>query len=198
MMKTKSNKLRLLNLLLFFIPVISFGQQSVSGTITDADTGEPLLGVTVLVQGTNKGTVSDFDGNYVINNLDAGDYILDVSYTGYSKLSQTISVGSSDLTQDLQMTFSASELDEIVVTGTGAPVAKKQLGNSIGSKPIVKEFIQPSYSDQVDIMVELNKIDQDKSYRKSMLDNCKLIKNKLSVEPEEDLSSLADKMLDFI
>ena len=133
MMKTKSNKLRLLNLLLFFIPVISFGQQSVSGTITDADTGEPLLGVTVLVQGTNKGTVSDFDGNYVINNLDAGDYILDVSYTGYSKLSQTISVGSSDLTQDLQMTFSASELDEIVVTGTGAPVAKKQLGNSIGS-----------------------------------------------------------------
>ena len=131
MMKTKSNKLRLLNLLLFFIPVISFGQQSVSGTITDADTGEPLLGVTVLVQGTNKGTVSDFDGNYVINNLDAGDYILDVSYTGYSKLSQTISVGSSDLTQDLQMTFSASELDEIVVTGTGAPVAKKQLGNSI-------------------------------------------------------------------
>jgi len=72
------------------------------------------------------------------------------------------------------------------------------LGNSIGSQPIVKEFIQPSYSDQVDIMVELNKIDQDKSYRKSILDNCKLIKNKLSVEPEEDLSSLADKMLDII
>ena len=72
------------------------------------------------------------------------------------------------------------------------------LGNSIGSQPIVKEFIQPSYSDQVDIMVELNRIDQDESYRKSISDNYKLIKNKLSVEPEEDLSSLADKMLDFI
>ena len=72
------------------------------------------------------------------------------------------------------------------------------LGDSIGSQPIVKEFIQPSYSDQVDIMVELNRIDQDESYRKSILDNCKLIKNKLSVEPEEDLSSLADKMLDII
>ena len=44
-----------------------------------------------------------------------------------------MSVGTSDVTQDLQMSFSASELDEIVVTGTGAPVAKKQLGNSIGS-----------------------------------------------------------------
>jgi lipid-A-disaccharide synthase len=72
------------------------------------------------------------------------------------------------------------------------------LGDSIGSQPIVKEFIQPSYSDQVDIMVELNKIDQDESYRKSILGNCKLIKNKLSVEPEEDLSSLAEKMLNII
>ena len=71
------------------------------------------------------------------------------------------------------------------------------LGNSIGSQPIVKEFIQPSYSDQVDIMVELNKIDQDESYRKSILHNCKLIKYKLSVEPEENLSSLADKMLNI-
>ena len=72
------------------------------------------------------------------------------------------------------------------------------LGDSIGSQPIVKEFIQPSYSDQVDIMVELNRIDQDESYRKSILDNCKLIKDKLSVEPEEDLSSLAEKMLNII
>jgi hypothetical protein len=47
-------------------------------------------------------------------------------------------------------------------------------------------------------MVELNRIDQDESYRKSISDNYKLIKNKLSVEPKEDLSSLADKMLDII
>ena len=114
MTKTISNNLRrILLLLLAFLPVISLAQQSVSGMITDADTGEPLLGVTVLVQGTNKGTVSDFDGNYLIQNLDAGDYVLDVSYTGYSKFSQAITIGSSDLSQDLQLTFSASELDEI-------------------------------------------------------------------------------------
>ena len=39
------------------------------------------------------------------------------------------------------------------------------LGSSIGDKPIVKEFIQPSYNDQVDIMVELNNIDNDENYR---------------------------------
>ena len=93
MMKSRFKQLKL-NALIWalIIPVISFAQQSISGTITDADTGEPLLGVTVLVQGTNKGTVSDFDGNYFINNLDAGDYVLEVSYTGYSKLSQNVSV----------------------------------------------------------------------------------------------------------
>ena len=86
-----------------------------------------------MVQGTNRGTVSDFDGNYLIQNLDAGYYVLEVSYTGYSRLTQDINIGISDVVQDLQLNFSASELDEIVVTGTGAPVAKKQLGNSIGS-----------------------------------------------------------------
>ena len=127
MMKSRTKKLKLSALSwVFLIPVLSFAQQSLSGTITDADTGEPLLGVTVLVQGTNKGTVSDFDGNYTINNLNPGDYVVEVSYTGYSKLSQNVSIGNSDAELYFQMTFSASELDEIVVTGTGAPVAKKQ------------------------------------------------------------------------
>ena len=72
------------------------------------------------------------------------------------------------------------------------------LGSSIGSQSIVKEFIQPSYSDQVDIMVELNKIDQDESYRRSIVENCKLVKNKLSVESTRDLHSLADEMLNII
>jgi lipid-A-disaccharide synthase len=69
------------------------------------------------------------------------------------------------------------------------------LGNSIGSQPIVKEFIQPSYSDQVDIMVELNKIDQDEFYRNSIVDKYKSVKSKLSVESSEKLSDIAENML---
>jgi lipid-A-disaccharide synthase len=69
------------------------------------------------------------------------------------------------------------------------------LGNSIGSAPVVKEFIQPSYSDQVDIMVELNKIDQDEFYRNSIIDKYKLVKSKLSIEPSEKLSDIAERIL---
>ena len=41
--------------------------QTVSGTITDADSGDPLIGASVLVTGTGTGTVTDFDGNFSIN-----------------------------------------------------------------------------------------------------------------------------------
>lgn len=117
----------------FMFPVFVFSQQSISGNITDADTDEPLLGVTILIQGTKKGTVSDFDGNYSITNLETGDYVLELSYTGYKNFTQAVNVGSSDQEVSIQMEFSASQLNEIVVTGTGAPIARKKIGNSIGS-----------------------------------------------------------------
>ncbi len=71
------------------------------------------------------------------------------------------------------------------------------LGNSIGSQPIVKEFIQPSYSDQVDIMVELNKINQDESYRNSIIDKFRSVKSKLSIESSKKLCEIADRMLNL-
>ena len=72
------------------------------------------------------------------------------------------------------------------------------LGNSIGSQPIVKEFIQPSYSDQVDIMVELNKIDQDEFYRNSIIDKYKTVRSKLSIQSSQKLKDIAEHMLNSI
>tara|TARA_B100001094_G_C17433552_1_gene440258 strand:- start:189 stop:446 length:258 start_codon:yes stop_codon:yes gene_type:complete len=69
------------------------------------------------------------------------------------------------------------------------------LGKTIGSQPIVREFIQPSYTDQVDIMVELNKIDQDELYRSSMIDKYKSIKNKLAIQSSDKLSDIAEHIL---
>ena len=118
--------------LLLFVSLSAYSQ-SISGTVTDAETGDPLLGVTIVLKNTNKGVVTDFDGNYIINNVEPGDYTIDLSYIGYGRISQTITVGGDDATYDFTMSFSASKLDELVVTGTGAPVARKKIGNSIGS-----------------------------------------------------------------
>jgi len=69
------------------------------------------------------------------------------------------------------------------------------LGSAIGEKPIVKEFIQPTYNDQVDIMVELNSIDNDESYRSEFFINYEEIRKKISEESTESLTSIAEKIL---
>jgi lipid-A-disaccharide synthase len=72
------------------------------------------------------------------------------------------------------------------------------LGDTIGSKPIVKEFIQPSYSDQIDVMVELNKIDNDNKYRQDMINMYKEIKSSLSGKSQDNLNSIIDRLLNVI
>ncbi len=61
-------------LFLLFLSIGAFAQQSVSGLITDSS-GTPLPGVNVIIQGTNIGVSSDFDGNYQIN-VDNGQILV--------------------------------------------------------------------------------------------------------------------------
>ena len=110
-------------LFLLFLSIGAFAQQSVSGLITD-NSGTPLPGVNVIIQGTNVGVSSDFDGNYQIN-VDNGQ-ILVFSYIGYDSVELTV----SGTNQDVKMTESDSELDEVVVIGYGT-VRKKDLTGAV-------------------------------------------------------------------
>jgi len=92
----------------------AFAQRTISGTITDADSGDPLIGAYLLAQGTTKGTVTDFDGTFSFE-FPAEATILEISYTGYT--TQVIEVGSqTTFTVQLQ---SGQELEEVVVIGYG-------------------------------------------------------------------------------
>ena len=110
-------------LFLLFLSLGAFAQQSVSGLITDSS-GTPLPGVNVIIQGTNVGVSSDFDGNYQIN-VDNGQ-ILVFSYIGYDSVELTV----NGTNQDVKMTESDSELDEVVVIGYGT-VRKKDLTGAV-------------------------------------------------------------------
>ncbi|MDC0377669.1 SusC/RagA family TonB-linked outer membrane protein [Flavobacteriaceae bacterium] len=110
-------------LFLLFLSIGAFAQQSVSGLITDSS-GTPLPGVNVIIQGTNIGVSSDFDGNYQIN-VDNGQ-ILVFSYIGYDSVELTVNGAN----QDVKMTESDSELDEVVVIGYGT-VRKKDLTGAV-------------------------------------------------------------------
>ncbi len=88
--------------------------KTVSGTITDATDGTPLIGVNVLIKGTSRGTVTDLDGMF---SLDAEDTdVLVFSYTGYTELE--VAVGNQT-TFNLGLSQDVSLLDEVVVVGYG-------------------------------------------------------------------------------
>ena len=84
----------------------------VSGIITDEE-GEPLIGVSILVAGTSTGTITDLDGQYMLD-IPAGATELMVSYTGYSSQSVPISRDRIDLALE-----SGARLEEVVVVGYG-------------------------------------------------------------------------------
>ena len=71
-------------------------QGSVKGTIVDADDQEALIGASVLIQGTTTGTITDIDGTFELVVLEPGDYVLQISYTGYSTLEINVAVGSAE------------------------------------------------------------------------------------------------------
>ncbi len=116
--------LRSLVLLLFFLGSVSLRAQTVSGTVT-SDEGEPLIGVSILVQGKSSGTVTDLDGNYTVSAA-PGD-VLVFSYTGYTR--QEIPVDNRSRI-DLSLDSDVALLDEVVVVGYGTQ-RKEDLTGSV-------------------------------------------------------------------
>ncbi|WP_233553735.1 SusC/RagA family TonB-linked outer membrane protein [Algoriphagus lacus] len=112
---------------MFCISVTSFGQtQSVRGVVTSE--GEPVPGALVLIKGTQRGTVTDIDGNYSINAA-AGE-ILVISFVGYS--SKEVPVVGGQTVYDVTLDLSTSDLSEVVVVGYGSQI-KKELTGAIQS-----------------------------------------------------------------
>jgi hypothetical protein len=74
--------------ILLFVSYSALTAQSgnVSGSITDATTGEPLIGANVFLEGTSLGAATDFEGNYFINDVPIGSYKLIANYIGYDRL----------------------------------------------------------------------------------------------------------------
>lgn len=107
----------------------------VTGTVTGAEDGTPLIGVTIL-SSSGTGTVSDIDGNFSL--IVSADETLQFSYIGY--LSQSINVGNRS-TIDVVLEQDLQQLEEIVVTALGIERDKKALGYSItevGSENIAR------------------------------------------------------------
>lgn len=126
----KSLRLKALLTLLvgLFLSIGAFAQQiAVKGHVKDT-TGEPVIGANVLVKGTTNGTITDFDGNFMLNV--PKDAILSVSFVGYKsaevKAASTVMVTLED---DSQV------LDAVVVIGYGSVKKNDMTGSVTAIKP---------------------------------------------------------------
>lgn len=111
---------------IFFCLMLSasiFADISVKGTVIDADSSEPMIGVSILVKGTTTGTITDFDGNFELNVPDKAT--LQLSYMGY----KTIEVRAVP-TMSIIMESDAQQLQEVVSLGYSA-VKKAELSSAV-------------------------------------------------------------------
>jgi len=115
-------------MLLFTINQNVFAQEkTVTGSVFDATSQQPLAGATVLIKGTSRGTSTDFDGNFLLN-TNSSDNTLVVSYVGYATQEIAISGKTNFI---INLTEDSNALNEVVVTALGIKKEEKSLGYSV-------------------------------------------------------------------
>jgi outer membrane receptor protein involved in Fe transport len=130
-MKNFNFKLGILFFLFVMLPFASiFSQGTISGTVLDKGSAETLISATVLVEGTDIGEVTDFDGNYQLE-LDAGTYNLIFSYVGYPSLKiEGVEVTDKKITYldaALIIDEGGVQIEEIVVQATAIKTTENAL-----------------------------------------------------------------------
>ena len=114
---------KILIIKMFLISIFAFGQNKISGTVFDSD-GLALPGANVIIENTNTGVSTDFDGNFEIE-VDQGQ-VLQFSYIGY--MTQDVTVGEQDtINISLQPD---NQLDEVVVTSLGFTEKRDRQGST--------------------------------------------------------------------
>ncbi|HET8866226.1 MAG TPA: TonB-dependent receptor, partial [Gracilimonas sp.] len=124
-------------MLIFGISGALFAQSAIRGTVTEAGSGEPIIGANLLLMGTNQGNATDLNGDYVIRGVEPGTYTLRVSSVGYVTIQEEITVGSSDLELDFELEIDESVLGEIVISSGVVDVAR------VRETPVASTLISP-------------------------------------------------------
>jgi outer membrane receptor protein involved in Fe transport len=105
----------------------------ITGVVTDSQTKEPLIGVTVSVVGTNLGAITDEDGHYIVLNVPVGTYTLRMTAVGYAGLEVSNVAVSADLAtyQDHELSSKATDLGKTIRVTAEAPLVIKDKTSTI-------------------------------------------------------------------
>ena len=115
-------KIKLFTIMSLLFGVFAYAQTgSISGTVTDAATGEPLMGTNIVVKGTNTGATTNENGYYELK-LEPGDYTINIFFISYESLTRDITIGEGEnIEMDFSLEPSTSVMDEVVVSANRRP-----------------------------------------------------------------------------
>lgn len=136
---------KILVVIALFCGMLMFGQTSVTGTVTDVDTAEPIPGVNVKVLGKSIGTSTDFDGKFTLKVDEELPFSLEITSVGYDR--QIIEVTQEDQELDIKIHESHTSLDEVVVSASRTPESIRESPVTIEKVGIreIKSTTSPSF-----------------------------------------------------
>mgnify|MGYP001791617123 CR=1 FL=1 len=128
-------------LIILWMTVTSVQAQSLRGTVTDGS-GEPLAGATVIVKNTTRGTATDLNGQYSLNQLPVGQHTLVISYLGYQTLQRAVALSSEEAKEvSVKLTETSGALaDEVIITATRTAQAIDEV--PVPAQIITKEQVE--------------------------------------------------------
>ncbi|MGN6396411.1 MAG: TonB-dependent receptor [Mucilaginibacter sp.] len=113
---------------------------TISGTVTDKADGKPIIGATVSIPDLRRGSITDVNGHYTLDNLPKGIYLVQVTYVGYASFNQRVDF-SKTTTLDVQLQVSSIETGEVVITGVSKATEIKR-------NPVPMVAVGKTYIDQ--------------------------------------------------
>ncbi|MFQ5603093.1 MAG: TonB-dependent receptor domain-containing protein [bacterium] len=126
---------------------------TITGTIIDDRTGEALPGTNVFIKGTTLGSAADLEGTFTVRNVPPGNYTLIAAFVGYHSQEISVNVVANEETRvNFSLKISALQMDEIVVTGTGYELKKKELTTAIAT--INSDEIEASPVESIDHLLQ--------------------------------------------
>jgi iron complex outermembrane receptor protein len=123
------------------LPFLATAQLSISGKVTNQQTGEVLPGASIVLVNPSFSTVTDVSGKYRIDNLTNGTYQLKVSYIGYQPITKTIVLDNYSATSDFKLDASTLFTEEVTVSGTRAAKNSPTTFTNLSKKDIAKNNV---------------------------------------------------------
>lgn len=153
MMKMAARKVLSLVMVVSAFSLSAFAQQQgqITGIVRDAETNETLIGVSVYVERLQKGTTTDEKGRYELQ-LPQGEYVLRVSYVGYTLINKKVSVGGKPVTLNFKLEPESEMLSEVEVTSERKDRNVSEMAMSVQTLDMITIKKIPALMGEVDVI----------------------------------------------